>query len=141
MTRPLASFIAAAALAFAAAQPALANTTTADVSKKASELWQSIRSYSADKHKDAVDHGRKLLKDMDAEIDRLEKKGAAAKGDAKAAYAKEVRDLKASRDKAAAKLDHWGKQSGAAWDEAKNGFADAYRDLHHAYDKASAKLK
>jgi hypothetical protein len=141
MSRKLPVLLLAASFNLLSAGPALAATTSSDVSKQATELWNSIKAYSSDKKQEAVAHGKKLLKDMDGEIGKLEAKASKAKGDTKVAYDKEVRDLKVARDKAYAKLDHWGKQSGAAWDEAKAGFADAYRDLHHAYDKAVAKIK
>lgn len=137
MSRHLAALIASAGLLLGAASPALAS----DVSQKASDLWKSIKSYSVEKKSDAVNHGNKLLKDMDAQISRLEARAGAAKGEAKSAYEKEVRELKVARKNAGDKLDHLGKQSGAAWNDAKDGFADAYRDLHHAADKVAAKIK
>ena len=129
--------LAAAAIVLATATGAYAS----EVSKKASELWGSIKAFTVEKKDDALSHGSKLLKDMDAEIGRLEAKAGTAKGDAKAAYQKQVAELKAARATAGAKLEHLGKQTGAAWSEAKDGFADAYRDLHHAVDKAAAKIK
>ncbi len=138
-TMRAASRLAAGLMFFASI--ATADTTATEVSRKATELWHSIKSYSADRQADALGHGRKLIRDMDAEIARLGGKAERAQGEAKATYERELRSLKSSRDAAAAKLDHWGRQSGAAWNEAKDGFADAYRDLHRAYDGAAAKLK
>jgi hypothetical protein len=141
MSRKLSALLLAASFTLLSAGPVMAATTSSDVSKQATELWNSIKAYSVDKKAEGTAYGKKLLKDMDDGIAKLEAKASKATGDTKAAYDKEIRDLKASRDKASAKLDHWGKQSGAAWDEAKNGFADAYRDLHQAYEKAVAKIK
>jgi hypothetical protein len=120
---------------------ASAQTTSADVSKKAGETWDAIKAYGADKQKDAVAHGKQLMKDADAKIAQLEEKSAKASGDAKAQYEKEIKALKSSRDRASTKLTEMEKSSASAWDETKKGFADAYKDLHQAYGKAVAQFK
>jgi hypothetical protein len=120
---------------------ASAQTTAADVSKKAGEAWDTIKAYGSDKQKEAVAHGKQLMKDADAKIAQLEDKSAKASGDAKAQYEKEIKALKASRDKASAKLAEMEKSSASAWDDTKKGFADAYQDLHQAYGKAVAQFK
>jgi hypothetical protein len=120
---------------------AYAQTTGADVSKKVGEAWDAIKAYGSDKQKEAVAHGKQLMKDADAKIAQLEEKSAKASGDAKAQYEKEIKALKASRDKASAKLGEMEKSSASAWDDTKKGFADAYQDLHQAYGKAVAQFK
>jgi len=118
-----------------------AQTTSADVSKKTGEAWDTIKAYGADKQKEAVAHGKELMKDAGAKIAQLEDKSAKASGDAKARYEKEIKALKASRDQASAKLAEMEKSSASAWDATKNGFADAYKDLHQAYGRAVAQFK
>jgi len=132
--------ILVAVLAFAPV-PGLAETTTKDVSKKTGEAWDTVKSYTADKKKDAMAYGRKLVRETDHEIASLERKASKASGEAKAQFQSDVKELKVKRAEAAKKLDEMGKATGAAWDEAKNGFADAYKDLHDSYQKAVKKLK
>ena len=130
-----------AALMVIAPAFALAQTTTKDVSKKAGEAWDTVKSYTVDRKKDAVAFGKKLVRDTDREIKELDRKAAKASGEAKAQFESDRKELKAKRAEASRKLDEMGKASSAAWDEAKNGFADAYKDLHDSYDKAVKKLK
>jgi hypothetical protein len=128
-------------LALAPGQPAVAQTTAKDVSKKTAEAWDAVKAYTVDKQKDAVAYGRKLVRETDAKIDALEREAAKASGEVKAQRDRDIKELKAKRAQAAKKLDEMGKASASAWDSAKDGFADAYKDLHQAYDKAVKKLK
>jgi len=128
-------------LAVAYAQPAVAETTTKDVSKKAGEAWETVKSYSVDRKKDAVAYGRKLVRSTDREIKELDRKAAKASDEAKAQLRSDMNELRAKRAEASKKLDEMGKASAGAWDEAKNGFADAYKDLQDSYHKAVKKLK
>jgi hypothetical protein len=130
-----------AALMVIAPAFALAQTTTKDVSKKAGEAWDTVKSYTVDRKKDAVAFGKKLVRDTDREIKELDRKAAKASGEAKAQFQSDVKELKMKRAEASKKLDQMGKASDAAWEDAKNGFADAYKDLHDSYDKAVKKLK
>ena len=128
-------------LAVAFAQPAVAGTTTKDVSKKTTEAWNTVRSYTVEKKDEAVAYGRKLVRETDREIGTLERKAAKASGEAKAQFQSDMKELKAKRAEASKKLDQMGKATNAAWDEAKNGFADAYKDLRDSTDRAVKKLK
>lgn len=120
---------------------ALAETSSDDVSKKAGEAWDTVKSYSVDRKKDAVAYGKKLVRETDREIKELDRKASKASGEAKAQFQSDVKELKVKRAEASRKLDHMGKASAAAWEDAKNDFADAYKDLHRAYDRAVEKLK
>lgn len=106
------------------------------ISQQAGETWNHIRSYSADKKNDAVAYGKKLMKQSDAELAKLEAEAAKASGAAKEEYKRQVVNLKAARAEAAAKLARMEKATGSAWNDAKEGFADAYRDMRSAYDRA-----
>jgi len=128
-------------LALAPGQPAVAQTTAKDVSKKTAEAWDAVKAYTVDKQKDAVAYGRKLVRETDAKISALEREAATASGEIKAQRDRDIKELKAKRAQAAKKLDEMGKATASAWDSAKDGFADAYKDLHQAYDKAVKKLK
>ena len=120
---------------------ATAQTKGADVAQKTGETWDTVKAYTVDKKNDAVAYAKKLIKETDANIAKLEDKAGKAKGEAKAEYQKDVKELKAARARAAAKLGEMEKASGGAWDATKDGFADAYKDLHNAYNKAVAKFK
>jgi hypothetical protein len=118
----------------ALAQPAVAQTTASDV-------WNTVKSYTVERKNDAVAYGRKLVRNTDREIRALERKAEKATGEAKVQLQSDINELKAKRKQASQKLDQMGKATGAAWDEAKDGFADAYKDLQESYDKAVKKLK
>lgn len=143
MSKSIISGILAGVTALWLAQPVMAaeQTTAADVSKQTSETWSTIKAYTVDKKNDAVAYGRQLMKDTDDKIAELEAKASKASGKAKAKYDKELKKLKVTRAKAAAKLDKMEKETGKAWNASKQGFADAYRDLQNAYHKAVGQFK
>jgi hypothetical protein len=107
----------------------------------AAEAWDTVRTYTVEKKNEAVAYGKKLVRQTDREIKKLDRKAAKASGEAKAQFESDMKELKVKRAEASRKLDEMGKASGAAWDEAKNGFADAYKDLQDSYHKAVKKLK
>jgi peptidoglycan hydrolase CwlO-like protein len=121
--------------------PVVGKTSSSDVSKEMGEAWETFKSYVVDQKNDAVKHGNEMLKDADAEIERLEGKAAKASDDAKAQYEKEIKNLKEKRAAAAAKLDELQNSSADAWDSTKEGFAEAYKDLHDAYNEAVGKFE
>src|SRR5664279_5444277 len=143
MNKSIISGILAGVTALLLAQPAAAapQNTGAGVLTQTVETWNTIKAYSVDKKNEAVVYGRQLMKDADARIAQLEAKAAKASGEAKLRYEKEVKHLKLTQTRAAAKLDKMEKDSGSAWNDAKQGFADAYRDLQNAYDKAASQFK
>jgi hypothetical protein len=123
---------------------ALAGTASEDVSKKTSDAWKTVKSYTVEKvekRNEALAYGRKLVRQTDREIKELDRKAAKASGEAKTQFQSDLQELKAKRKQAARKLDEMGKATSAAWDEAKDGFADAWQDLQGAYEKAVKKLK
>ena len=120
---------------------AFAQTTSKDVSKKAGEAVDTLKSYTVEKKNEAVKYGRNMMSAADRDLKKLERAAAEAKGDAKVRLEQDVKDLKASRTAAAKKLDEMKKASGEAWDSTKNGFADAYKDLRGGIEKAAKKLK
>ena len=143
MTRRIGLSIFAAILAVVLYQPApaIGQTTAKDVSKKTGEAWDTVKDYTVEKKSEAVNYGKKLVKETDAKIKQLEGKASKVSGDVKVQYDKEIKELKAKRARAAQKLNEMGKATATAWDGAKQGFADAYKDLHQAYEKVVAKLK
>jgi hypothetical protein len=122
-------------------QLAFAQTTAKDVSNKTGEAVDTLKSYSVDKKNDAVAYGKKLMKQADRDIKKLERASAKASDDTKAQWQEEMKGIKSDRDAVAKKLDAMGKASGDAWDGTKSAFADAYKDLRDGLDKSAQKLK
>src|SRR5712664_3078024 len=120
------------ALLTASALSVPAQTTSKDISQKASETGEAIKDYTVEKKNEAVAQAKKLTADLDGKIKELE---------AKAKAQAQLRDLKAKRAKVSQKASDLGKATNASWDRAKEGFADAYRDLATAYEKAAAEFK
>ena len=135
MFRLSSTFVALVLAMLLGQPPAMAQTTSKDVSKQTAEAVDTLKSYAVDKKKEAVAYGRGLLKDADADIKKLERAVAKGSDETKAQFRQEVKKLKASRKAAKEKLDQMGKASGDAWDSAKNGFADAYKDLRDGFEK------
>ena len=139
--RALTAALAAATVLLGPALPAWSQTTAKDVSQKASETADAMRSYTLEKKDEAVAQARKLAADLDAKIRDLEAQASQQTGEAKAKSQDQLRDLKAKRAEAGRKLDDLTRASKASWERAKEGFAKAYRDLAESYDKAAAEFK
>jgi len=129
------------ALLTASALSVPAQTTSKDVSQKASETGEAIKDYTVEKKNEAVAQAKKLTADLDGKIKELEVEASKQTGEAKAKAQAQLRDLKAKRAKVSQKASDLGKATNASWDRAKEGFADAYRDLATAYEKAAAEFK
>lgn len=142
MSRRLFCSAIAAALVVAA-MPAVVSApmSAQDVGKKATETGEAIRDYTVERKDEAVAHARKLAADLDAKIKELESQAANQTGEAKAKLQEQIKDLRAKRDAARAKLNELTRASKASWERAKEGFANAYRDLAQAYEKAAAEFK
>ena len=141
LQRPGLTLIAGLLVALAAAPLALAQPAPKDMSQKAEDSWESLKSYTVEKKKEAMATGRKVMRDLDREIKKVEGVASKASGDAKAQMQKEIKALKAQRAEASKKLDAMGKATAEAWDSTKEGFVKAARDLKEATQKAAAKLK
>lgn len=131
----------AAFAALCLTQPVLAEEQGAGVTKQAGDAWNTIRGFSVDKKNEAVAYGKKLMKESDAELARLEADAAKASGQAKVELDKQIDNLKVARADSAAKLTRMEHATGGAWNDAKQGFADAYRDLRNAFGKAVGHAK
>lgn len=136
--RPL---IIAMIVALLGAGPVTAQTNAHDVSQKASETVEAIKSYSVEKKDDAVAYARKVGADVDAHIKELKAQAARQTGEAKAKSDALVRDLDSKRAQAGRKASEMSRATKASWDKAKDAFADAYREVAAAYDRAAAEIK
>src|SRR5258708_20359236 len=83
------------ALLTASALSVPAQTTSKDVSQKASETGEAIKDYTIEKKNEAVAHAKKLTADLDAKIKELEAEASKQTGEAKAKAQAQPRDLKA----------------------------------------------
>lgn len=121
--------------------PAVGQTTTQDVTKKATAAWEAMKDYTVERKNDAVAYGKKLMSDFDGKYRELEKKAAGATGEAKTKSEQQLKALRDKRAQAAKKLDELGKASGQTWDKVRRDFTDAYRELQEQYDKMVAALR
>jgi len=123
------------------ALPVPAQTTSKDVSQKASETGQAIKDYTVEKKDEAVAHAKQVTADLEAKIKELEAQASKQTGEIKAKSQAQIKELKAKRTKASQKVTELSRATKASWEKAKEGFADAYRDLASAYDRAAAEFK
>ena len=77
-----------------------AQTTSKDVSQKASETGQAIKDYTVEKKDEAVAHAKKITADLEAKIKDLEAQASKQTGEIKARSQAQIKDLKAKRTKA-----------------------------------------
>jgi small-conductance mechanosensitive channel len=132
--------IAAVAWLAGASLPALAQTGS-DVSQKASETVEAIKSYSLEKKDEAVAYAKKVGADVDARIKELKAQAARQTGEAKAKSDALIKDLDAKRAQAGRKAREMSHATQASWDKTKDAFAEAYREVAAAYDRAAAEIK
>ena len=104
------------ALLTASALSVPAQTTSKDVSQKASETGEAIKDYTIEKKNEAVAHAKKLTADLDAKIKEMEAEASKQTGEAKAKAQAQLRDLKAKRAVASRKASDLGKATKASWD-------------------------
>jgi len=123
------------------AAPAVGQTSGKDATQKVGEAADAIKGYTVDKKNEAVAYAKKLVSDLDAKIKDLDAQVARDTSAAKADAQRQLKELKATRDKTAKKADELGRASAESWDSVKRGFADSYKDLHKAYDDVVAKLR
>lgn len=125
----------------AAPVPAAAQTSSKDVSQKASETVEAIRGYTVEKKDEAVAYAKKVGAEADAKIKDLKAQASRQTGEAKARSQAMIKDLEAKRAQASRKTAELSRATKASWDKAKNAVADAYHEVVAAYERAAADLK
>jgi hypothetical protein len=125
----------------AAPGPVSAQSSAKDVSQKASETVEAIKSYSVEKKDEAVAYAKKVGADADARIKELKAQAARQTGEAKAKSDALIKDLEAKRAQAGRKAREMSQATRASWDKTKDAFAEAYREVAAAYDRAAAEIK
>jgi len=123
------------------AAPVVGQTSGKDAAQKAGEAADAIKGYTVEKKNEAVVYAKKLVSDLDAKIKDLEAQVSRDTSAAKADGQRQLKELKATRDKTAKKVDELGRASAESWDSVKHGFAESYKDLNKAYENAVAKLR
>jgi Spy/CpxP family protein refolding chaperone len=137
----IAAIAAAAVLLLSAPLAVHAQTTAKDVGQKMADTGEAIKDYTVDKKNEAVAHAKKLGRDIDAKIKKLDAQASKQAGEAKAKSKDMIKDLKAKRAVVSSKLNDMSKATKASWDDTKKAFGDAWQDLATSYDKAVAEFK
>jgi peptidoglycan hydrolase CwlO-like protein len=116
-------------------------TTGKEVGKKVEDAGKAIGSYTVAQRDQAIKSAQNALKDMDAQLDRMEKKVGAEWDKMDAVARKKSREtlsaLRKERDSTAEWLVRMQKSSAEAWDEVKGGFVKSYDALKQSFAKAA----
>jgi predicted RNase H-like nuclease (RuvC/YqgF family) len=115
-------------------------TTTQKFKEEGVEVSQKIKNYTIRQRDEAVNAAKAGLADLDARIDRLERKleknwnkmDEAARAKARAA----MTSLRKQRNEAAEWYGGMKHSSAAAWKDVKKGFSKSYDDLKASFKKA-----
>ena len=129
----------------AVVQPSLADdkTTGKDVGRKVEDTGKAIGSYTIAQRDEAIKAAQKALREMDAELNRMEKKvgtewdkmDASARKDSRATMSA----LHKQRKETAGWLTKLEKSSEETWDEVKGGFVKSYEGLKDSLAKAGGR--
>jgi hypothetical protein len=131
----------AAALAIAS-QSSLGGdkTTGKDVERKVEDAGKAIGGYTIAERDQAIKAAQHALADMDAHLDRMEKKVGGEWDKMDAAARKDTRatmdSLRRQRNDTAEWLGKLQKSSAETWDEMKGGFVNSYEALRQSFAKA-----
>lgn len=115
-------------------------TTTQKFKEEGVEVSQKIKNYTIRQRDEAVNAAKAGLADLDARIDRLERKleknwnkmDETARAKARAA----MTSLRKQRNEAAEWYGGMKHSSAAAWKDVKKGFSKSYDDLKASFKKA-----
>ena len=83
----------------------------------------------------------KQLKKWDADVDALAAKAEQASADARAAYRKQIKELRANRDAAAKKFQEFRAASDSAGAQMQAGMQAAWDSMKKALEKVSADFR
>ena len=81
------------------------------------------------------------IKQWDAAVDKLTAKSAQMSAEARAAYEKQVKALRADRDLAYTKLQELRTANESAWQHMQAGMESAWTSMKNALDKATSQYK
>ena len=119
-------------------------TTGREVGKKVEDAGKAIGSYTIAERDQAIRSAQKALRDMDTELNRMEKQVSAGWDKMDASARKNARAtmnaLHKQRKETADWLGKLEKSSAEAWDEVKSGFVKSYESLKDSATKAGKSL-
>jgi peptidoglycan hydrolase CwlO-like protein len=120
-------------------------TTGKDVGRKVEDAGKAIGSYTIAERDQAIKSAQNALKDMDAQLNRMDKKIGAEWDKMDASARKNARAtmnaLRKQRKETADWLAKLEKSSAEAWDEVKGGFVKSYESLKDSVAKAGKSLR
>ena len=111
--------------------------TSEDVRRDAGQTVNSAVEFSQQAKEEFQKKLDARLKNMDAEIAKLNEKGRDLKGEAKTKWDQKLADLEPKRDAARAKLAEVGKSSAEAWKDVQKGAQSAWDEMDKAFRDAS----
>ena len=118
-------------------------TTGKDVGRKVEDAGKAIGSYTIAERNQAIKVAQKALRDMDAQLNRMEKKVGAEWDKMDATARKDSRAtmdaLHKQRKETADWLTKLQKSSADTWDEVKGGFVKSYEGLKDSLAKAGSR--
>ncbi len=88
-----------------------------------------------------VEKAKARIEQWNADIEKLQAKADEAKVGAKIEYEDQLKDLRAQRDEAKAKLDEMAEASDSAWDDIKAGFESIWEKATNTFESAKARFK
>jgi hypothetical protein len=88
-----------------------------------------------------IDSAKAQLDNLSAQIDKFQASAAAASGDAKVDYDKQIANLQAQQKEAHAHLDKAAAAGASDWDAAKSSATSAWESLKSSVAKATAEIK
>ncbi len=116
-------------------------TTMKDVKQKTKEALETIGQYSAEQRDEAVRDVNKMISEMDADIERLQKRIDQKMGEMDQATRQKakatLKTLRKKRNNMAEWLGGVKHSSAGAWDEVKSGFVNSYQELKKSFDEAA----
>jgi Skp family chaperone for outer membrane proteins len=119
-------------------------TTGKDVGRKVEDAGKAIGSYTVAERDQAIKSAQKALRDVDMELNRMERKVGAEWDKMDASARKNARAtmdaLRKQRKETADWLGKLEKSSAEAWDEVKGGFVKSYEALKDSVAKAGKSL-
>jgi len=88
-----------------------------------------------------VEKTKARLRQLDAELEKMEAKAREVAADAKIEWRRRIDDLRARRNDVDGQLQDLEKTGEDAWGDLRTGFESAWADLSDAFDKAKARFR
>lgn len=117
--------------------PAPKKITTEDIRRDAGQAVNTVAEYSRQTKEEFQKGLEARLKELDADIAKLQVKGRDLMDEAKVKWDQKMADLEAKRASAGAKLAEVRDSSAAAWKDLQKGAQSAWDDLDKAFHEAA----